>query len=110
VCDSNVYDAIAADADLKELIRRCHAAGKIAFLTTRVQDAELSEIPADKNIGQAAAVDAARIGRGVFVAGYSRAGEDRLADAPLVAKFQALMRGAHRQAFQRCNDRRYCNH
>ena len=99
MCDCMVHDAVAGDSNLKQLIDQCRAAGHIVFKTTRVQLKELSQIPFHRDIGQATAIDAERIGTSVFVCGYSRCGEDRLAGSAIYAVFAAILKGNPKQHF-----------
>jgi hypothetical protein len=94
MCDSMVHDAVARNAlNLKRLIGNCRAAGLIAFNTTRIQLAQLFRIPAHKNIGQANAIDAERIGMPIFFCGWSRVGEDRLGGPGIKSAFEHLRMG-----------------
>jgi predicted nucleic acid-binding protein len=93
ICDTNIHDAVAADADLKDLVERCQAAGQIVLTTTHVQLGELSRIPEPNDIGQANAIKAKRTGAAVFVLDYSRLDEDRLGSAETNAAFAALQKG-----------------
>jgi hypothetical protein len=96
ICDSNIHDAIAADAKLKQLVDQCQATGRITFKITHVQLGELAEIPSDRDIGQANAINAERIGPSIFVLGHSRLDEDRLGTAETNSAFAAIQKGSPR--------------
>jgi predicted nucleic acid-binding protein len=93
LADTNIYDAVAADPKLKQLIEQCMAAGLIGFKITHIQFGQLEKIPANRDIGQSAAINAERTGVSVFLTDYSRAGEDRLASAETSAAFAAIQKG-----------------
>ena len=94
MCDSMVHDAVARnDWNLKHLIEQCRAAGHVVFKTTRVQLMQLARIPVHKDIGQASAINAERIGISMFFCGLSRVGEDRLGGPAIKSAFEALRTG-----------------
>jgi hypothetical protein len=93
ICDSMIHDAIAADAKLKQLVDQRQAAGHVTFKTLHVQLEELAKIPSDRDIGQANAINAERIGSSVFVLDYSRLDEDRLGTDETNSAFDAIKKG-----------------
>jgi predicted nucleic acid-binding protein len=93
MCDTQVHDAVAADPQLKQVIEQRQAAGQISVSTTHIQIDQLAKIPATRDIGQAGAIAAERVGTGVFVLGHSRLSEDRLGDATLNATYTQLQKG-----------------
>jgi hypothetical protein len=72
--DSDVHDAIAADAELKQLIVDCQRDGRIELMSTHVQADQLAQIPLDRDIGQATAVQAEQIPTSAGVWDVSRWG------------------------------------
>ena len=84
--DSMVHDVIASDKHFKNLIEKLSSLGKIEFLSTHIQAGQLANIPRERDIGQASAVDARQIGTAVFVFDHSffdvdRFGTDEANDA-----------------------------
>jgi len=91
--DTNIYDAIAADSDLKIQIEKYQRDGSIKIVSTHIEAGELSKIPTERDIGQASAVKTERVGSGVFVLDYSRLGEDRLGSEETNSAFAAIQNG-----------------
>jgi len=58
--DSNVHDKVAADPVFKARIAQCQQAGSIELLTTHVQADDLANVPPNRDIGQATAINAER--------------------------------------------------
>jgi hypothetical protein len=92
IADTNVHDGVAEDPNLQQLITRCEDAGLIAFSTTHLQLGELAEIPDDRDIGQAAAINAEKIGPSVVVWGHSKWDEDRFGSPETNAAFNAIQK------------------
>lgn len=94
VCDSNVFDAAAADPGLKTLIEDAQAAGRVVCNIVSIQEDELSRIPAQRDIGQAGAIRAESIPSAVFVLGYSKLDQDRLGGPEANQAFSAIKKGS----------------
>jgi hypothetical protein len=84
IIDTQIYDAVAAESTLKALIERCQRDKHIEIISTHIEAGELSQIPADRDIGQATAVKTVRVGPAVFVLGHSRLDEDRFGQRKLI--------------------------
>jgi predicted nucleic acid-binding protein len=94
ILDTQIYDAVAANPALKDLIEQHCKNGKIIVLTTHVQLEELQDIPPHRDIGQTRAVDAKRTGTSVFVLDHSFLDEDRLGSPESSEAFARLQIGA----------------
>jgi hypothetical protein len=81
--DSNVYDAIAMDDELKTLVRQRQDEGRIAILSTTIVAGELAKIPNSKNVGQGSVVSTHQVGTPAFILGVCTLGTDDLGGHPL---------------------------
>ena len=89
--DSNAFDFVAADPDLKSTIKECQDLGLISIWGTHIQGGELAAIPDSRNIGQAQTVaDINRTGTALFFCNFSHLGVDRLSSAESLAAFSAI--------------------
>jgi hypothetical protein len=89
--DSNAFDFVAADPDLKSTIKECQDLGLISIWGTHIQGGELAAIPDSRDIGQAQAVaDINRTGTALFFCNFSHLGVDRLSSAESLAAFSAI--------------------
>ena len=88
--DTNVYDAAVHNSELGSLIRALQGIGRIAVSTTRIQHEELQEIPPERDVGQASAVQTEQLPVGVFVLDYGILNDDHLGSEKADALFDRM--------------------
>ncbi len=93
ILDCMVYDAVAQDRRLKQLIEQCQRVCSLFVLSTHVETDQLAAIPADKDIGQANAVSVEPIPTPVCIIDHSRIDRSRIGTDALNAAYTKLRIG-----------------
>jgi hypothetical protein len=90
IIDTQVYDAVVKDENLKWLIELCQTAGQITLVSTHVESDEVNRIPTHLNIGQGTALETEQIPTGMVAFDHSQFDQSRFGTQAADAVFQTL--------------------